>query len=107
MINTSCEAIKHQSTITRFGDYLDKKGIGITPDPFRVGTYNLQLISALRPKGLGDETTLNVETQTKGAHSYIYPAYILTMHPSENSFSCEENDNTFTTYNCCVVYYYT
>ena len=25
----------------RFGDSLDKKGIGITPDPFRTGTYNL------------------------------------------------------------------
>ena len=32
-IDTSCEAIKHQSKIARFGDSLDKKGIGITPDP--------------------------------------------------------------------------
>ena len=40
-IDTSCEAIKHQSTIARFGDSLDKKGIGITPDPFGVGAYNL------------------------------------------------------------------
>ena len=55
-IDTSCAAIKHQSTIARFGDSLDKKGIGITPDPFGAGTYNLQSISVLRPKGLGDET---------------------------------------------------
>ena len=41
LINTSCEAIKHQSTIAIFGDSLDKKGIGITPDPFGVGAYNL------------------------------------------------------------------
>ena len=40
-IDTSCEAIKYQSTIARFGDSLDKKGIGITPDPFGVGAYNL------------------------------------------------------------------
>ena len=41
-IDTSCEAIKHhQSTIARFGDSLDKKGIGITPDPFGAGAYNL------------------------------------------------------------------
>ena len=31
-IDTSCEAIKHQSTIARFGDSLDEKGIGIIPD---------------------------------------------------------------------------
>jgi len=48
VINTSCEAIKHQSTIARFADSWDKKGIGITPDPFGAGAYNLQLISALR-----------------------------------------------------------
>jgi len=41
MIDTSCEAIKHQSTIVRFGDSWDKKGIGITPDPFGVDTFNL------------------------------------------------------------------
>ena len=40
-IDTSFEAIKHQSTIARFGDSLDKKGIGITSDPFGAGTYNL------------------------------------------------------------------
>ena len=40
-IDTSCEAIKHQSTIVRFGDSLDKKGIGITSDPFGAGAYNL------------------------------------------------------------------
>ena len=34
-----------------------KKGIGITTDPFGAGAYNLQSISALRPKCLGDETT--------------------------------------------------
>ena len=55
-IDTSCEAIKRQSTIMRFGDSLDKKGIGTTPDPLGVGAYNLQSISALRSKGLGDET---------------------------------------------------
>ena len=27
--------------IARFGDSLDKKGIGITPDPFGAGAYNL------------------------------------------------------------------
>ena len=41
LIDTSCEAIKHQSTIVRFGDSLDKKGIGITPDPFGASAYNL------------------------------------------------------------------
>ena len=40
-IDNSFEAIKHQSTIARFGDSLDKKGIGITPDPFGAGAYNL------------------------------------------------------------------
>ena len=56
LIDTSCEAIKHQSTIARFGDSLDKKGMGITPDSFRAGAYNLQSINVLQPKGLGDET---------------------------------------------------
>ena len=50
LINTSCVAIKHQSTITRFGDSWDKKGIGITPDPFGGGAYNLQLISTTPKK---------------------------------------------------------
>ena len=40
-IDTSCEAIKLQSTIVRFGDSLDKKIIGITRDPFGAGAYNL------------------------------------------------------------------
>ena len=35
------EAIKRQSTIARFANSLDKKGIGITPDPFGAGAYNL------------------------------------------------------------------
>ena len=48
-IDTSCEAIKHQSTIARFGDSLDRKGI---PDPFGAGAYNLQSIGALRLKDL-------------------------------------------------------
>ena len=42
-INTSFEAIKHQLTIVRFGDSLDKKGIGITPDPFGVGAYTVRV----------------------------------------------------------------
>ena len=69
-IDTSCEAIKHQSTIARFGDSLDKKGIGITPDSFRAGAYTLHLISALEPKGLGDETT----TDTKFIISIHHPS---------------------------------
>ena len=40
-INTSFVAIKYQSTIARFGNSWDKKGIGITPDPFKGGAYNL------------------------------------------------------------------
>ena len=40
LIDTSCEAIKHQSVIARFGDSLDEKGISITPDPFREA-YNV------------------------------------------------------------------
>jgi len=48
VIDTSCEAIKHQSTIAKFGDSWEKKGIGNTPDPFGAGAYNLQSISALR-----------------------------------------------------------
>ena len=40
-IDTSSIAIKYQSTIARFGDSWDKKGIGITPDPFGGGAYNL------------------------------------------------------------------
>ena len=59
LINTYCEAIKHLSTIARFGDSLDKNGMGITPDPFGVGAYNPQSISALQPKGLGDKTTFH------------------------------------------------
>ena len=55
-IDTSCEAIKHQSTITRFGNSVDKKGMGITPDPFGAGAYNILLISALLPKGLVNKT---------------------------------------------------
>ena len=57
-IDTSCVAIKHQSTIARFGDSWDKTGIGITPDPFGKGAYNLQSISATRKKvgGLVHET---------------------------------------------------
>ena len=47
LIDTSCEVIKHQSTIARFGDSLDKKGIDITPDPFGAGAYNLQSINTL------------------------------------------------------------
>ena len=52
-IDTSCVAIKHQSTIARFGDSWDKIGIGITPDPFGRGAYNLQSISATRRKWSG------------------------------------------------------
>ena len=53
MIDTSCEIIKHQLTIARFGDSLDKKGIGITQD-----AYNLQSIKCHpREKGPGDETS--------------------------------------------------
>ena len=47
VIDTFYGNIKHQSTIMRFGDFWDKKDIGITPDPFEVGAYNLQLICAL------------------------------------------------------------
>ena len=46
LIDTSCEAINDQLTIARFGDSLDKKGIGITPDPFGEDAYNLQSIGA-------------------------------------------------------------
>ena len=42
-INTSFEAIKHQLTIARFGDSLDKKGIGITTDPFGAGAYTVRV----------------------------------------------------------------
>ena len=40
----------YQLTIARFGDSWDKIGIGITPDPFGRGAYNLQSISATRKK---------------------------------------------------------
>ena len=50
LIDTSCVAIKHQSAIAKFGDSWDKTGIGITPDPFGRGAYNLQSISATRKK---------------------------------------------------------
>ena len=41
-IDTSSVEIKHQSTIARFGDSWDKKGIDInTPDRFGGRTYNL------------------------------------------------------------------
>ena len=52
LIDTSREGIKHQSMITRFGDSLDKKGISITPDPFREA-YNLLSISTTQGKGSG------------------------------------------------------
>ena len=57
-IDTSCVAIKHQSTIARFGDSWDKTGIGITPDPFGRGAYNLQSISATRKKVAGSRDYL-------------------------------------------------
>ena len=41
LIDPSCETTKHQLTIVRFGDSLDKKGIGITPDSFGGGACNL------------------------------------------------------------------
>ena len=41
LINTSCVATKHQSTIATFGNCWDKIGIGITPDPFGGDAYNL------------------------------------------------------------------
>ena len=52
-IDTSSVGIKHQSTIARSGDSWDKIGIGITPDPFGGGAYNLQSISATRRKWSG------------------------------------------------------
>ena len=49
-IDTSCVAIEHQLAIAKFGDSWDKIGIGITPDPFGRGAYNLQSMSATRKK---------------------------------------------------------
>ena len=57
-INTSFVAIKHQSTIVRFGDSWDKKGIGIiTPDPFGGGAYNL-IDKCPRESGMVNETSI-------------------------------------------------
>ena len=50
LIDNSCEAINHQLTIARFGDSLDKKDIGITPDPFGGVANYLKLISATPEK---------------------------------------------------------
>ena len=40
-IVTSCVVIKHQLSLVRGGDFLDKNGMGISPDPFGGGAYNL------------------------------------------------------------------
>ena len=36
-----CEDIRHQSSLTKVGDFWDNKGISIWPDPFGGGAYNL------------------------------------------------------------------
>ena len=41
LIDTSCVPIKHQSTIAKIWRFLGQKGVGITPDPFGGGAYNL------------------------------------------------------------------
>ena len=33
-IIASCESTKHQLTLAKVGDFPEKKGIGISPDPF-------------------------------------------------------------------------
>jgi len=40
-IITFCEVIKHQSSLAKVGDFWDKKGIGISPDPFGGSAYSL------------------------------------------------------------------
>ena len=37
----SCVSIKHQLSLARVGDFSDKNGMGISPDPFGGGAYNL------------------------------------------------------------------
>jgi len=37
----SSVVIKHQLSLTKVGDFLEKDGMGILPDPLGGGTYNL------------------------------------------------------------------
>ena len=41
LIDTSWVPIKHQSIIAKIWQFLGQKGIGITPEPFGRGAYNL------------------------------------------------------------------
>jgi len=50
-IVNSCVVIKHQLSLAKVGDFSDKKGMGISPDPLGGGTYNLQSISATPEEG--------------------------------------------------------
>ena len=40
-IVTSCVVNKHESSLARVGYFLNKNGMGISPDPFGGGAYNL------------------------------------------------------------------
>jgi len=56
-IVNSCVVIKHQLSLAKVGDFSEKKGMSISPDPLRGGAYNLQSISDTpEEKGLEDET---------------------------------------------------
>ena len=74
-ISPRLSRIKHQSTIARSGDFWDKIGMGITPDPFGGGAYNLQSIS-VTPKKVVWFTRL----QLGHAHVLAKDDAILYMH---------------------------
>jgi len=44
-IVNSCVVIKHQLSLAKVGNFLEKKGMGISPNPLGGGAYNLQSIS--------------------------------------------------------------
>jgi len=37
----SCVSIKHQLSLAKIGDFSEKNGMGISPDPLRGALYNL------------------------------------------------------------------
>jgi len=42
-IITSYVTIQHQLSLTKISDFSEKKGMGISPDPFRGGIYNFRV----------------------------------------------------------------
>jgi len=69
--------IKYQLSLAKIGDFSEKKGMGISPDPLGGGAYNLQSIGAIPERRVcKDETTLLLQKKCYNYFQAVATVYI-------------------------------